>query len=65
MRKSLATPQQGGRKSILGYGSAKKQQKIPEQKKLTFSANKSRLHTSGIGIGGKRYKHYEKILKDL
>lgn len=55
MRKSLATPKQGGRQSLLGYDSARKQHKIPEQKKLQFSANKSRLHTSGIGIAGKRH----------
>ena len=51
MRKSLATPQQGnGRRSMLGFGSAaSKQRGIPEQKKLNFSANRSRLQNSTVG----------------
>ena len=53
MRKSLATPQQGnGRRSMLGFGSAaaKGQRRgIPEQKKLNFSANRSRMQNSTVG----------------
>ena len=58
MRKSLATPQQGnGRRSMLGFGSAaSKQRGIPEQKKLNFSANRSRLQNSTVG--SKRLYHY-------
>ena len=58
MRKSLATPQQGnGRRSMLGFGSAASKQKgIPEQKKLNFSANRSRLQNSTVG--SKRFVVY-------
>jgi len=54
MRKSLATPQQGnGRRSMLGFGSAaaKGQRRggLPEQKKLIFSANRSRMQNSMVG----------------
>ena len=55
-KKSLMTPQE--RRSMLGFGSAAaklKQQhkKVPEQKRLTFSANRSRLQASTVG--SKRY----------
>lgn len=49
-RKSLQTPQD--RRSMLGFGSAaaklrQQQRRPPEQKRLTFSANKSRIQMSG------------------
>jgi len=50
MKKSLATPLQGkGRRSILGFGSVSSKTHPKERKRLTFSANKSRLHTSTVG----------------
>lgn len=62
MRKSLATPQQAhNRRSMLGFGSAAaklKRQNVPEQKRLTFSANKTRP------VASKRWSSQGTSMKD-